>query len=313
MAHRATHRITWKHDLQALPFILPFLAVFLLFIGYPIFNSLMLSVHQTTIYSDFYDVFGSMRFVGADNYTMILRDPQFWWSLVLTCAYAALTILPGMALSLALAIFLNRKVRGFGALRSGFFLPNVFDIYVVGVIWLLIYNPNGGLFIVLMDWLGLDGLFQRGILSNPWLTLPAIAFAMILKGAGFGMILFMTSLNNINSSIFEAADVDGASYWQKLWYITLPLLRPIILFLSITGLVGALSSFAEIYAMTDNTGGPSLEIGGVTLQSARVSGYHLYRYFQDSMYGEAAAMSFLLLVVATIISVVNMKILSPKD
>jgi ABC-type sugar transport system permease subunit len=198
-------------------------------------------------------------------------------------------------------------------MRSGFFLPNVFDVYVVGVIWLLIYNPNGGLFTYLLSWINADQLARQGVLNNPWLTLPAIALAMILKNAGFGMILFLTALNNINESIFEAADVDGATWFQKLWHITLPLLKPIILFLTITGLVGSLNAFAEIYAMTDDTGGTSIQIAGQTLSSARLSGYHLYKVFNESMYGEAAAISFVLLGIALVISWVNFKVLSTKD
>ncbi len=136
---------------------------------------------------------------------------------------------------------------------------------------------------------------------------------MVLKNAGFGMILFLTSLNNLNQSVFEAADVDGASSRQKLMYITIPMLRPIILFLSITGMMATLNAFAEIYAMTDDTGGTSVEVFGNTLQSARISGYHLYKVFDTSMYGQAAAISFLLLIVALVISFINFKVLTPKD
>lgn len=310
---RSPDRITLKHDLSAAVFLAPFMLVFAIFIGYPLFYSIWISLHRVTLYSEFYDIFGTMQFVGFDNYVKVTGDPVLWWSIALTFYYAALTIFPGMALSLALALFLNRKVRGMGLMRSGFFLPNVFDVYVVGVIWLLIYNPQGGLFTTVMDLVGLGDWARQGLLSSPAFCLPAIALAMILKNAGFGMILFLTSLNNINQSIFEAADVDGASKWQKLIHITIPMLRPIILFLSITGLVGALNAFSEIYAMTDDGGGPSVRLGEQTLQSARISGYHLYKTFNETMYGEAAAISFVLLGVALVISWINFKVLAPKD
>lgn len=306
-------RLTLRDDLAALPFIGPFMLVFLVFIGYPLFYSLYISLHRVTIFSDFYNVFGTMEWVGLGNYTKVLSDPILWWSIALTFIYAILTIFFGLVLSLALALLLNKSRRGFGLMRSGFFLPNVFDVYVVGVIWLLIYNPNGGLFTYLLSWINAGDLARQGVLNNPWLTLPAIALAMILKNAGFGMILFLTALNNINESIFEAADVDGATWFQKLWHITLPLLKPIILFLTITGLVGSLNAFAEIYAMTDDTGGTSIQIAGQTLSSARLSGYHLYKVFNESMYGEAAAISFVLLGIALVISWVNFKVLSTKD
>ena len=310
---QSSNPISWKHDLRALPFIAPFMLLFGVFIAWPLIYSLWISVHEVTIYSDFYDIFGTMKFVGFGNYSRILQDPIFWWSVLLTFAYAALTIVPGIALSLSLALAVNRPIKGYGILRSGFFLPNVFDVYVVGVIWLLIYNPNGGLFSQVVSLFGLQGLAAKGMLNDPWLTLPGIALVMILKNAGFGMILFLTSLSNMNESIFEAADVDGASSWQKLLYITIPMLRPIILFLSVTGLVGTLNAFAEIYALTDDTGGTSVSLGSQTLQSARISGYHLFKAFNESMYGDAAAISFLLLIIALVISYFNCRLLTDSD
>ena len=261
-------------------------------------------MHEVTVYSDFYNLFGTMNFVGLRNYERLIVDPIFWWSVMLTFAYALLTIIPGMIMSLALAMLLNNKMRGMGLMRSGFFLPNVFDVYVVGVIWLLLYNPQGGIFSAILRAIGLGDLGNQGLLANPYLTLPAIALAMILKNAGFGMILFLTSLNNINESIFEAADVDGATPWQKLIHVTIPMLRPIIFFLGITGMVGSLNAFAEIFAMTDASGGTSVTPveGGPTFQSARISGFYLYQVFAASRYGEAAAMSFLLLIIAVSIS-----------
>lgn len=305
-----SHGPTLRDDLVALPFIAPFIAVFVVFIGYPLFYSLWISVHRTTIFSDFYDLFGTMEFVGLANYAKVITDPVFLWSVVLTFFYGALTIAPGIIISLFLAMAVSREGRIWAAYRGGFFLPHVFDIYVVGVIWLMLYNPGGGLVSRVLDLLGFVGLAERGVLNNPWLTLPAIAFAMILKNAGFGMILFLTSLKMIPTSMFEAAEVDGATRWQKLFFVTLPQLRPIILFLSITGMVGALNAFAEIYALTDGTGGTSVSIGGTTLQSARTSGLHLFSIFNQSMYGEAAAISFVLLVIAIGLAWLNFRLLA---
>lgn len=312
-AKNSVGRITLRQDLAAALYLIPFLIVFVIFIGYPVFHSFWISLHRVTIYSDFYDIFGSMEMVGLDNYRRIMSDPVFWWSVVLTFAYALMTILGGMTLSLALALALRKAKRGFGILRAGFFLPNVFDIFVVGVIWLMLYNPNGGLVSMMLSLGGATEAAQQGVLNNPWLTLPAIAFAMILKNAGFGMILFLVSLANINESIFEAAQVDGASPRQTLFRITLPQLRPIIIFLAITGTVGSLNAFGEIFAMTDATGGSSVQIAGQTLQSARISAFHLFMRFNESAYGEAAAISFVLLGIALVISWINFKILGGGD
>ncbi|MCC6547216.1 sugar ABC transporter permease [Candidatus Sumerlaeota bacterium] len=304
--------VTWRSDVRALPFLLPFLVVFAIFIGFPLIYSFWISLHEVTIYSDFYDIFGTMQFVGLKNYQTVMGDPIFWWSVLLTMVYAALLIFPGMALSLALALYLNKQVRGFAILRSGFFLPNVFDVYVVGIIWLLIYS-NNGMVSYLLKAIGFESLGNDGVLNNAWTGLPAIALVMILKNAGFGMILFLTSLNNINESLFEAADIDGCNERQKLWHVTLPLLKPIIFFLIVTGFVGTLNAFSEIYALTNDTGGTSINAGNLTLQTARISGYHLYKVFSQAMYGEAAAISFVLLVVALVLSFLSYKFLNVKD
>lgn len=306
--------ISLAQDLRAFPWLLPFFVVFAVFIAYPLVYSFWISMHRVTIYSDFYNVFGSMEFVGLDNYRILLTDVVFWWSVFLVFVYAALTIFPGIALSLTLALLLNRKIRGLAFMRGGFYLPNVFDIYIVGVIWLLIYNPNGGIVSYLLAQLGLTDLASEGILANPYTTLPAIALTMVLKNAGFGMILFLVSLNTMNQSVFEAAEVDGASPAQKLVHIIIPMLKPIIFFLTITGLIGALNAFSEIYAMTDDTGGTSvMQVGGATLTSARISGYHLYKVFDQSMYGMAAAISFFLLFFALVVSMINLLIIRPRD
>ncbi len=312
MTH-ARPRITLRQDLAALPFLAPFFAVFLLFIAYPIFYSLWLSVHQVTIFSDFYDIFGTMTYVGLENYAHILTSVQFWWAVGATFIYAVLTIIPGIALSLFLALMLNRRLMGLGVMRSGFFIPHVFDIYVVGIVWLLLYYPGSGLVSRFIAMIGASETARQGVLDNPMLTLPAITFAMVLKNAGFGMILFLVSLNNINPSIIEAADVDGASRRQKLFHVIIPLLRPMILFLVVTGTVGSINAFAEIYAMTNDTGGVPVEVLGETVQSARTGGYHLFRTFDEGRYGEAAAVSFVFMIFALVISFINFRLLRSSD
>ena len=123
------------------------------------------------------------------------------------------------------------------------------------------------------------------------------------------MILFLTAIQNISVSVYEAADIDGASEWQKLINITFPLVKPIVLFMTITGTIACLTAFTEIYAMTVNTGGPTVQVWGETLKSANLSGYYLYRSFVDGFYGKAAAISFVLLAIALTISIINMKFL----
>lgn len=294
-------------------YLLPFLLVYIVFLGYPIIYSLYISFHETTIYSDWYNMFSDMKTVGLKNYADLFIDKKFWWSLIASLIYALLTIPTSIAVSLLLALLLNNKLKFASAYRSAYFLPNVLDLLVIGIIWTLLLSPKYGLIDVLLNKIGIFYFSEHSILSNPWTCLPAIALAMVLKGAGFGMVLFLTSIQNISESIYEAADIDGCNWWQKTIYITIPLVKPIIIFMLITGIIGALNAFTEIYAMTSNTGGPTFTVFGETVRSASLSGYYLYKHFENNFYGKAAAISYFILVITVIISIINMKIVGKEN
>lgn len=285
-------------------FIAPFMMVFFIFLGYPILYSFYLSLHETTIYSDWYNVFADMNFVGLAHYAhFIFQDRNFWWSLISSLIYGVLTIPTGIALSLLIAVILSGRIRMSGFFRSAFFLPYVFDMFVVGVIWTFLYAPRYGLIdMILNNVFDITYFSETGLLGNPIFTLPFIALAIVLRNMGFGMILYLTTIQTIPPSIYEAAEVDGASWFQKLWNITVPLVKPITFLLIIMGIIAGLNAFTEIYAMTENTGGPTINFAGQTVRVANLSGYYLYRNFEDGFYGRAAAISFILLIIGAAIS-----------
>jgi ABC-type sugar transport system permease subunit len=315
-----------RHETRsAYLFLAPFLLAFIVFLGYPIVYSLFLSFHKTTVFTDWYNIFGDMEWAGLENYrSLIFDDFEFWWSLYRTLIYALMMIPAQIVLGFLLAILLREKLPGRDFFRGALFMPHVLDVFVVGTIWVLIYSPNYGLLDVVLTRLGLNDLLlslnfdvsSTGVLGNAWTALPAIVVALVLKSAGFGMVLFMAAMANISDSVYEAADIDGASFWQKHWHVTIPLVKPIILFLVITGLMGALNAFTEIYAMAATKyaqGGPFVEVMGRTVGVTKVSGFYLYKTFEQGDYGRAAAMSFLLLIVAFVVSVVNAKALKPEQ
>lgn len=307
-----------RESIIAYLFLAPFLAVFVIFLGYPVLYSLYLSMRSATFSTNWYNVFGSMEFVGLANYKELLfNDARFWWALYRTLCYAAMTIPSSIAIGLGLAILLNNKLRARGFFRSAFYLPNVLDLYVIGTIWVLIFSPNYGLVDQLLNRIGIPVLSSTGLLGNPWTALPTIAFVVVVKGAGFGMILFLAAIQNISESIYEAADIDGATAFQKLRFITLPLVKPVILFMIITGTMSALNAFTELYAMASSKyggyGGPFINVGGNSLGSTTLSGLYLYLIFERGEYGKAAAFSYLLMIVALIISFANMKLLKAEE
>lgn len=214
---------------------------------------------------------------------------------------------------MALALLLDNKLFGKSFFRSAFFLPNVLDMLVVGVIWTLIYAPKFGALAQISTYLFSENNFfnTTGLLGSPYTALLAVTFAMVLKGAGFGMVLFLAALQNIPGAVYEAADIDGANEWQKFTSITIPLLKPIIFFMVITGIIGSLNAFTEIYAMT--SGGPQVVIAGHTVGSTSVAGYYLYKQFEAGHFGYAAAISYMLLIITLSITFIQQKISASRS
>lgn len=309
-----------KENLTGFLLIAPFMVVFLIFLAYPMVMSLSISLKKVTLTTGWFDVFGQMEYCGLENYQRLFTsDQDFWFALVLTAYYAILTIPVGIALSLSLAIMLSNKLRGVFFYRTAFFLPNVLDPLVVGILWVIILAPDFGLVeVALSRMLGVFGvetggsLVPLGFLGNPWTCLPVIAFVMILKSAGFGMILFLTAIQNIPQDLYEAADLDGANHWQQLRHITLPQVKPIILFLVITGMMNSMNAFTEIYAMTNGTGGPTMTFMGETVKSGNLAGFLLFKTFLSGDYGYAAAMAFSLMGIALVVSWISMRVLGEE-
>ena len=132
----------FKNSLSGYLFIAPFMFIFIIFMGYPIFYALFLSFHKVV---DYYDMFGGMQFVGLAHYFKLTHDKEFWWSLLMTAYYAVLYIPFSIMASFGLALLLHNKLPGKSFFRTAYFLPNVLDTLVVGIIWIFIYIPNGPL------------------------------------------------------------------------------------------------------------------------------------------------------------------------
>lgn len=293
---------------KLLPYVLlfPFLLVFIVFLGYPMVYSFFISLHKVTWQTDLYRVFSDLAWAGADNYRELIVRADFWWSLIATFFYMLLTIPTGIFISLLLATILSENLPGTRFFRSALFLPNILDMLVIGLVWKLIYSPDGLLDALFMK-IGINYFHAKGFLGDAHTALAAVAFAMVLKGCGFGMVLFLTAMKNISPNIFEAADLDGLTWWQKFRYIRVPLVKPVILFLAVTGIIGSLNAFTEFFVMTE--GNPVTVFAGQTVGATRVSGFLLFNRFSEMKYGSAAALSYFLLVFALIVSYVNWRFL----
>lgn len=302
-------RARLRENLTSYTFLAPFLIIFAVFLAYPVFYSLYLALHKVP--ADSFDIFGGLTFVGFANFAKLFADTRFWWSVLMTLYYAALIIPSGIAASLTLALLLNNRLRSVAVYRSAFFMPYVLDMLVIGIVWTLIYSPHVGVLVRIFESIGITTFTERGFLGIPGAAMPSVVLANVLKGAGFGMILYLSAIQNIPRSLYEAAQIDGATAWQRFRGITLPLVKPITFFMVIIGTIGALNAFAEVYAMT--SGGPNVDVGGKALGATWVTGYYVFDTFYNQFkLGYAAAMSYVLLGLTLIITLVNRRFLSAE-
>lgn len=207
-----------------------------------------------TIYSSMFSTPRGRRpaeFIGADHYMRMIEDPVFWQALTNNILYAAVTIPVSMALALAMALFVNRRIAGQGLVRMAYFTPTVLPMVAVANIWLFFYAPSYG---PVDQLLGLVGLGQNNLLGTPSTALWSLIVITIWKEAGFFMIFYLAALQQISPTLIEAARLEGASPMQIFRRITAPLIMPTTLFVLVNALIGAFRLVDHVIALT--RGGP---------------------------------------------------------
>jgi ABC-type sugar transport system permease subunit len=273
-------------------FILPALLLFATFSIYPFY----LLTHTSLF--DWDGISVTKQFVGLSNYwNVIAHDPVFWTSFAQAGYITLLALAFQNALALFLAIAVNRELPGGSLYRTIFFLPPILSEIVVGLIWFWIYDGNFGIFNELLTHLGL-GAWTRPWLADPRTALTAVGIIHMWKGFGWGFVLFLAGLQTIPEELYEAARVDGAGAWLRFRHITLPLLLPVCIVVSILTILGTMQIFALIMATTG--GGP---------------GYHtevpITRIFQSmlgsSRFGYACAQGIVFGLLLLVFSLVQMR------
>lgn len=272
-------------------FVLPGFLFYMMVTFIPAIIGIGLSFTNWTIISP------KFRWVGLRNYERMLSDELFWTSLKNTFSYAV-GLIPGVIIfALILALLLNTKVKGITLFRTIFYLPVVTPISVASVIWLWIYDRRTGI----LNWLvGLLKMPPRNWLMDPKTAMGSMVAMGIWLAVGSNMIVYLAALQGISKSYYEAADMDGANFWQKLRYITIPLLRPTTLFIVVTVTMGALRVFAQINIMTQ---------GGPLHHTSVIVHYIFQTAFTDLRMGYAAAMSVALFLITLVITFINWKFL----
>jgi len=232
------------------------------------------------------------EFVGLENFKDLTSDPYFWSSLKNTLFYTAIVVPIQTFLAVLLAVVANQKIKGRNFFKIIFFLPAVTSSAAISMIFKLIYSKPG----VLNRMLGLSVDW----LQNPNTALPAIMIMNIWTTSGYFMVTYLAGLQNIPGSLYEAADIDGATFWQQFRRITLPLLRPQIIFVSTMGIIGCMQVFDQIYFLIKN-------MRNVTLA------FYIYRNaFEYSKMGYASAIAMVLFAIILIITVVQKKVVKEE-
>lgn len=235
-----------KALLTGLLFISPWALGFLAFRVYPFFASLYYSF-------TFYPILDTPKWVGLDNYQDLWGDTRFLTSLYNSTYYALFAVPLGTVVGIALAMLLNMKVRGLSTFRTIFFLPSITPVVASAIVWLWMFNPRNG---IINFVLGLIGIRGPSWLGSPEWAKPALIL-MSLWSLGGAVVIYLASLQDVPREMLEATELDGANSLQKIWYVTLPMISPVILFNVITGLIGAFQFFTEVHVMTGGTGKPA--------------------------------------------------------
>ncbi|MBN1522810.1 MAG: sugar ABC transporter permease [Candidatus Aureabacteria bacterium] len=244
-------KLNFKSLLGNYTFILPALIMFLLFNVYPVFLILKLSFYEW----DGISPLSAMKFIGVRHFIEIFTKDKLWWESVWHAGIItllALTLQNALALILALAV--DKGIRGGNIYRVIFFMPPVLSGIVIGLIWKWIYDGHDGLLNHFLVSIGITRFEHMAWLANPETALYAVAIIHMWRGFGWGFIILLAGLQNIDTQLYEAAEVDGAEAWHKFIHITCPLMIPVFILVSILTILGTMQIYDLIVSMTN--GGP---------------------------------------------------------
>ncbi|MBC8186569.1 sugar ABC transporter permease [candidate division KSB1 bacterium] len=274
-------------------FALPYIIHFSIFVAFPIVFSFLLVFHR-------WDIISPMKWVGLNNFVRLSQDLIFFKSIGNTFIFLIIHIPLQIIVALALAEFLNQKIRFRGFFRASYFLPVVVSGVVITILWQQLYAQDSGV---------LNSLLSKiGLIKLPWLTssklaMPSIAIMATWKNVGLYIILFLVGLQSVPKYMYEAADIEGASHWEKFRHITLPMINPTMILVVILSTIGGFSLFIEPYIMTD--GGP--------MNSTLSAMLYIYKQaFSFYHMGYAATLGFFFALVVFSIVLIQKKVIE-KD
>ena len=300
-AKRKSSRFGGVHGSWVTPylFLLPYLLLFLTFVVVPAVFGIWISLHNW----DF--LLPGKPFVGAENYTALF-DPSsvqfepFWNSMRATAIFTVASVPFLISIPLALAVLLNRRFPGRTFFRATFFAPYVLGVAVIGLMWRYFLDPSFGVVNGILNFVGLPSV--PWITAQPWAWISLVAVT-IWWTIGFNAIIYLAGLGDISNEQYEAAELDGASKWQQFWNVTVPGLRPVMIFVITTTILASANMFGQSYLITQGAPGDSTRTAIIEITERGLSQYRM---------GEAAAMSYLLAIFLGLIAMLNFYLLREK-
>lgn len=291
--------LSWL-DLKAAPYLLvsPYFILFAIFGLFPLVYTLWVSLHDWVIAGD-------KEFIGLENYSSLIGDRDFWNAVFNTVGMFILATVPQLILALMLANALNKRLRGRLFLRLGVLLPMVTSVVAVSVVFSQLYNRDFGLVNWILSSLGFEKFENFLWQSEKWSSWIAISTMVDWRWTGYNAIIYLAAMQTIPKDLYEAASIDGASARRQFWTITIPMLRPTIIFTVFISTLGGLTLFAEP-VMFDG----GLMNGGTTGQFQTVSMLIVKEAFRQFDYGYAAAAAWMLFILILLASLINYAIVS---
>ncbi|OAS15712.1 hypothetical protein A8708_03495 [Paenibacillus oryzisoli] len=285
----------WKNNLAGYLFLAPSLLVLIVFVMIPIFYSAGLSFFSWDMLRP------NPTFIGLENYERMFTNDEFYHSLKLTFLFALITVPGSLSIALFFALLLDRGSKKLIVLiRSMFFMPMVTSTVAISVVWMFIFHPDYGLMNQFLGWFGVEPLSW---LNDTKTSLLSISIMSIWKSIGYCVIIFLAGLQSIDNQVMEAAKVDGATKWQTIIKIKLPLLTPSIFLLLILQTIEQFQTFSQVDVMTQ--GGPA--------KSSELIVVQLYHYaFELFQMGYASAISMVIFGIVLLLVLLQMLLLGKK-
>lgn len=280
-----------------LAFISLWMIGFFAFNLYPMVASLYYSFTE-------YHIKQPLIWIGLQNYLVMFQDDLFWRALYNTVYMVIFSVPLSLLISFICALLLNVKVPGQSLYRVIYFLPSIVPVVASTLLWLWILNPNSGILNTFLAQIGIRG---PNWTNDPFWSKPSLIF-MGLWGVGNTMVIYLAGLQDIPETLIEAADLDGATWWQRLWRITIPLIAPITLFNLIIGVIGTFQYFAQAYVLSADAGAMGSALGA-PLNSTLF--YSVYLYQQAFVYlkmGYASAQAWVLFIIIMICTILMLRV-----